>query len=61
MQQSEEEHQWAHSYQEPWENTADNTQAEHHQDYILDEHFRLKRQTSVHCDERGKKGDKNIK
>lgn len=48
----EQQHQRSHGYHEPWENTADDAEAEEDQDDVLNEHLRLERQTSVNC--RGK-------
>ncbi len=43
----EQQHQRTHRYQEPWENPADDAQAEEDQDHVLDEHLSLEGQTSV--------------
>lgn len=43
----EQQHQGTHRYQEPWENTADDAEAEEDQDHVLDEHLSLEGQASV--------------
>lgn len=48
----EQQHQGTRRCQEPWENTADDTQAEEDQDHVLDEHLSLEGQTSVDCREK---------
>lgn len=47
VERGEQQHQRTHGYQEPWENTADDAEAEEDQDDVLNEHLCLERQTSV--------------
>lgn len=47
VQRREKQHQRTHSHQEPWEHTADDTEAEEDQDDVLDEHLSLEGQSSV--------------
>lgn len=51
----ENHHQRTHGHQEPWEHTADDSQAEEDQDHVLDEHFHLEGQTGVNCSEKKKR------
>lgn len=51
VESSKDQDQRTNSHQEPWENTADDTQAEENQDHVLDKHFCLEGETSVHWKE----------
>lgn len=57
MQNCEQDNEGPHCHQEPGEDPRNHSHTEEHKDDILDEHFRLKRQTNVNWEMGGREED----